>query len=308
MNKKKILILGVAGMLGHALFVYLSKLDNLDVYGTARNITGLSGLFGSELMKKIQDNVNAHNFDSIVHMIAETKPDLVINCIGMIKQVPAARDNIETISMNALLPHRIARICGISGSRLLQISTDCVFDGVTGSYHESDTPNPTDLYGRTKLLGELNDAHCLTLRTSIIGHELKDKHGLIEWFLGQQSRVRGFTNAIYSGFPTVEIAWIIGKYVIPNPKLTGLYHLSADAISKYDLLRLVAVQYNKQIEIEPCNDFHLDRSLDSTLFRQVTGYSSPPWPELVSKMYQDYMTAPHYQKTSYWKRNKEVAI
>jgi dTDP-4-dehydrorhamnose reductase len=308
MKQKKILILGVTGMLGHALFAYLSRRDDLDVYATARNMAGLSRLLGPEYMAKVEDHVHARDFDSIVHPIAKIKPDWVINCIGIVKQVPAARDYVESITVNALLPHRLARICGISGARLLQISTDCVFDGKAGSYHEGDSPNPADLYGRTKLLGELDYAHCLTLRTSIIGHELRSKHGLIEWFLGRESGVRGYTNALYSGFPTVELARVIGKYVIPDPNLTGLYHLSSAPISKYDLLRLVAARYGKKIEIEPYGDYHVDRSLDSTLFRRITGYVSPSWPELVAKMYQDYMTAPHYQNARQGKVNKEVVI
>ncbi|MFH1231915.1 MAG: SDR family oxidoreductase, partial [Planctomycetota bacterium] len=249
MEKNKILILGVTGMLGHALFDLLSGHKYLDVHATARSTEGLSRWFPNYLLERIRGDVDADNFDSIIRAIADLKPDVVINCIGIIKQMAAAQDPIISISINALFPHRLALACKAADARMIHISTDCVFDGAKGNYSENDQSNATDLYGRTKFLGEVYYPHCVTLRTSIIGHELKGKHGLIEWFLAQKGKVRGFTNAIYSGFPTAEIARIISEYVITNPDLKGLYQVSSDPISKYELLRLVADKYKKQIEI-----------------------------------------------------------
>lgn len=291
MEIKKVLILGATGMLGHTLFTHFSKCSNFNVYATVRNLAGLSEVFSPKLLEKVRGNVDADNFDTIIRLIADIKPDIIINCIGIIKQVPAVNDHLTAININAQLPHRLALVCSAAGVRMIHISTDCIFDGVKGNYSENETPNPTDLYGITKLLGEVNDPHCLILRTSIIGHELRGKYGLIEWFLAQKGKVKGFTNVVYSGFPTVELARIISEYVITNPELNGLYQVSSDPISKYDLLSLVAAKYNKQIEIEPYHDFHLDRSLNSTLFRSITGYTPPPWPELIDKMYQDFITA-----------------
>ena len=151
-------------------------------------------------------------------------------------------------------------------------------------------------YGRTKFLGEVDSSHCITIRTSIIGHELKGFHGLIEWFLLQEESIEGYTNAIFSGLPTIELAYIIGRYIIPNNKLKGIYHVSSSPISKYDLLKLVANRYKKKIRIEPCNDYRIVRSLDSTLFRKATGYTSPSWAELVGKMYEHFISSSLYQK------------
>jgi dTDP-4-dehydrorhamnose reductase len=287
LTPKKIVILGATGMLGHTLFSRLSDRENLDVYATARNKEALSQWVAPELLEKVFSNVDADNFVSIIKTLDEVKPDTVINCIGIIKQLSEAQDPIASITINALFPHRLAAACRTAGVRMIHISTDCVFSGDVGNYTEKDRPDAVDLYGRTKLLGEVEYPHCITLRTSIIGHELKGKHGLIEWFLSQEGKVRGFTHAIYSGFPTVEMARIMSEYVIPNKDLKGLYHVSSHRISKYDLLRLVAERYGKQIEIERYDDFCCDRSLDSGRFRSVTGYNPPSWPELINTMYND---------------------
>lgn len=292
MRTEKVLVFGVTGMLGHTLFNQLSKHNRFDVYATVRSLDGLSIWFSTKLMEKIRGNVDADNFNTIIRVIADLKPDVVINCIGIIKQISAAQDPIISISINALFPHRLALACKAADARMIHVSTDCVFDGAKGNYSENDQSNATDLYGRTKFLGEVYYPYCVTLRTSIIGHEMKGKHGLIEWFLAQKGKVQGFTNAIYSGFPTVEMARIIGEYVIPNPDLKGLYHVSSDPISKYKLLQLVADKYKKQIEVEPFDDLRLDRSLDSTLFRSITGYTPPSWPELVDRMYRDFIASP----------------
>lgn len=295
MSSQKILILGAAGMLGHTLFNLLGKNNGFEVYGTIRNPDSFIGRPSPGLKDRILSGVDAGDFDTIIRALKDVKPDVVINCIGIIKQLPSADDPLTAISINALLPHKIAAVCGSTGARMIHISTDCVFSGDKGNYTEEDISDAIDLYGRTKFLGEVDYSHCITLRTSIIGHELKSKYGLIEWFLAQQGKVRGFTNAIYSGFPTVEIACIIAGFVIPNPGLSGLYQVSSEPVSKYDLLQLVAKEYKKQIEIEPFSDFNSDRSLNSARFRRETGYTPPAWPELVSIMYHDYVSSPFYK-------------
>lgn len=284
----KVLILGVTGMLGHKLFNLMSMHDGFDVYGVARSIDGLTGFFQPEMLKKIKTNIDGENIDSVLRTVVNIKPDVVINCIGVIKQAPAVRDHQTILSINSLLPHRLALVCRVAGARLIHISTDCVFDGHKGNYTEKDLPNATDLYGRSKSLGEIAYPNCITLRTSIIGHELKGKYGLIEWFLAQQGRVKGYTKAIYSGFPTTELERIIREYVITNSKLEGLFHVSSNSISKYGLLKMVAAIYGKQIEIEPDESFICDRSLDSSLFRKTAGYIPPEWPVLIEEMYKDY--------------------
>lgn len=288
----KVLILGGSGMLGHTLFRFLSGDSRFDVFVTVRSMKEL--WVPSDQMMKVRGNVDILHFDSLVRVFADLKPDIVVNCIGVVKQVPAAQDPLTTITINALLPHRIAMLCGTVDARMIHISTDCVFDGVKGSYLESDLANASDLYGRTKYLGEVAYPHCVTLRTSIIGHELKGNYGLVEWFLSQKEKIRGYKKAIYSGFPTVEIARIISDYVITNSEITGIYHVSSKPISKYELLKLITVQYGKTIEFEPEDSFRIDRSLDSSRFCTLTGYNPPTWPELVGKMYDDYLHGPYH--------------
>jgi dTDP-4-dehydrorhamnose reductase len=177
-------------------------------------------------------------------------------------------------------------MCALAGARLIHMSTDCVFDGQQGRYTEADVSNAQDLYGRSKFLGEVDYPHAVTLRTSIIGHELGSHHGLVDWFLSQKQGVKGFSRAVFSGLPTVELARVMRDYVIPNPGLRGVYHVSAEPIDKYSLLKILAEVYGKNIPIEPDDKLVIDRSLDSTRFRQATGYRPPTWPELVRRMHQ----------------------
>ncbi|KLU67602.1 dTDP-4-dehydrorhamnose reductase [Desulfosporosinus acididurans] len=290
----KVLILGGSGMLGHTLFRHLAGERNLDVFTTVRSSKVLSDWRPRDQMKKVRQGIDIHQMERLVEVFGEVKPDIVINCIGIIKQIPEAEDPIETITINALLPHRIASLCSKAGARMIHISTDCVFDGEKGNYAESDVSNARDLYGRAKYLGEVAYPHCITLRTSIIGHELKGNYGLLEWFLSQKDGVRGFRNVIYSGFPTIELSRIIADYVIPNSEMSGLYHVSSNPISKYELLKLINAQYGKNINIEPEDGVRSDRSLNSSVFRSLTGYSPPTWEELINEMYQDYLQGPYH--------------
>lgn len=284
----RILILGATGMLGHTLFTRLAGRENCHVHATARTLKGLGAWFSPQHLARIHGSVDASDFDSILRVFAEVKPDVVINCIGIIKQLPVAQDPLIAIGINALFPHRLALACKASGARLIHISTDCVFKGDRGNYTEDDPVDADDLYGRSKFLGEVLDPHCVTLRTSIIGHELQGTLGLVDWFLAQQGKVRGFTRAIYTGFPTVEMEHIIAEHVIPNRNLSGLHQVSSAPISKYDLLQLVATQYGKQIAIERHDEFVCDRSLNSSRFRTMTGYTPPAWPLMVAAMWRDY--------------------
>lgn len=277
-------------MLGHALLRYLAKNSHYDVYATARNFNAIPKYFSPDLAAKFKaGDVDADNFDTVIRALASVQPDIVINCIGIVKQLPISEDPLTAITVNAQLPHRISLISRAADARMIHISTDCVFDGQKGMYTEYDVPNAVDLYGRTKLLGEVGYPHCITLRTSIIGHELKGRYGLVEWFLAQTGIVSGYTKAIYSGFPTIELAKVIGDYVLPNQDLCGTYHVSTEPISKDALLRLIAKIYGRTIEIEPFDGFQSDRSLNSDNFRSKTGYIPPSWDDLVRAMHEDYI-------------------
>jgi dTDP-4-dehydrorhamnose reductase len=272
-------------MLGNAVFRLLDATPEIEVSGSARSSASLR-LFDQTARSRIVAGIDVENVDQLARLLDSTRPDVVVNCIGLIKQLSDGKDPLAALPINAILPHRLARLASLAGARLVHISTDCVFAGTRGHYIETDAPDALDLYGRSKLLGEVDYPNALTLRTSIIGHELGSANGLIGWFLAQEGAVRGFTRAVFSGLPTVELARVIRDHVLPNPVMRGLYHVSAAPIDKHALLQLVARQYGKSIEIRPDDTLQIDRSLDSTRFRSETGYSPPEWPELVRRMWE----------------------
>ena len=209
----------------------------------------------------------------------------MINCVGLIKQLADAEDPLQAIPINSLLPHRLSKLCELIGARLVHMSTDCVFAGDKGGYRESDPSDARDLYGRSKFLGEVAYPHTVTVRTSIIGHELQSAHGLVEWFLLQKGQCKGFTRTIFSGLPTVVLAQIIRDVLIPRAGLHGVYHVAAQSISKYDLLRLIAAVYGKSIDVAPDDHLINDRSLNADRFREATGYVAPDWQSLIKLMH-----------------------
>jgi dTDP-4-dehydrorhamnose reductase len=280
----KVLVLGASGMLGNAVLRLLSESQGYEVFGSVRSAAAMR-LLPPQAAKRIVTGVDVENQDSLAALLGRVRPDAVINCIGIVKQLQEASDPLTTLPINALLPHRLARMCDLAGARLVHVSTDCVFSGSKGMYLESDPPDAVDLYGRSKSLGEVDYPHAVTLRTSIIGHELGGSaHGLVEWFLSQKDTVKGFTRAVFSGLPTVELAAVIRDRVLPARELRGVYHVSAAPIDKHSLLNLLAQSYDHPIGIVPDGQLVIDRSLDSTRFRRATGYEPPAWPELVRRM------------------------
>ncbi|WP_309680832.1 SDR family oxidoreductase [Polaromonas sp.] len=282
-KKSRVLVLGASGMLGNAVLRLFAQSSGYEAIGSARS-SGVLRLLPEGLRDRVICGVDVESFDSLTSLFANARPDVVINCIGLVKQLAEADDPLAAIPINALLPHRLARLCDVAGARLVHMSTDCVFAGSRGMYTEADISDAKDLYGRSKYLGEVDYPHAITLRTSIIGHELSGAHSLVGWFLAQQGSVNGFKRAIFSGLPTVELARVIRDHVIPNPELRGLYHVSAEPINKFDLLTLVAKAYGKTIDLTPDDRLAIDRSLDSSRFREATGYQPEPWPELVRRM------------------------
>lgn len=280
----RVMVLGVSGMLGNAAYRVLSANPELSVYGTARS-EGSRKFFSEALAEKIILGVDVESQDSLIKAFGTIRPDVVINCVGLVKQLADANDPLQAVPINTLLPHRLAALCKATGARLVHISTDCVFSGEKGGYRESDFPDAYDLYGRSKLLGEVDYPHAITLRTSIIGRELSGHRSLVGWFLAQQGTVQGFTGAIFSGLPTMELARVINEYVLPRPDLHGLYHVATQPINKYDLLKLVAKTYGKDTEIVPSDRLTIDRSLNADRFREATGYVAPEWSVLVQNMH-----------------------
>ncbi len=296
MKKQTILLLGVTGMLGHVLFKEGSKTDNLSVYGTVRDNTNLQEYFSVDEIQNIYTGIDVFDLEKLKLLLSKIKPDIVVNCIGIIKQLPEAEDSISSIGINALFPHKLAKLCEQIDTKVIHISTDCVFNGKKGNYTEEDISNAEDLYGCTKYLGELNYLNSLTLRTSIIGHELHSHVSLIDWFLSQNGTIQGYTKAIFSGVTTLELTNIILKLITENYNLYGLYHISSEAISKYELLKIVAETYEKEIEIIPYDGFVLDRSLDSTKFQQASGYIMPSWDIMIESMYSYFVKSKFYNK------------
>ena len=282
----RIVVLGVTGMLGNAVFRTLTADPEHEVWGTLRDEAGKS-FFRESTRQRLKSGIDVLNRHRLTTLLEKMRPEVVINCTGLVKQLSTANDPLLVLPINAMLPHELARMCGDSGARLVQLSSDCVFSGRKGSYEESDFPDADDLYGKSKAMGELlNHPHAITLRTSGIGHELMTKHGLLEWFLCQQGEVRGFARAIYSGLPSVELARVIKDFVLPHPEITGLYHVSAKPITKLDLLELIAKRYGKKISIKPDEIFAADRSLVSRRFTLATGYVAAEWPELIAVMHR----------------------
>lgn len=292
-DKKKVLVIGVTGMLGNAIFAELSK-AGFDVYGTARKMN--PAFFPTELTSKIITGIDIEDLPSLTSTIKDLKPDVVMNCVGLIKQSPSASNTAMAIYMNALFPHKLASICEETGARMIHFSTDCVFSGKKGSYTEEDFSDADDVYGRTKYLGEVAYPNCVTMRTSIIGHGLEANASLVDWFLAQEGDVTGYDKVIFSGFPTIEIARILIEYILPNPELSGLYHVSADPISKYDLLKLVAKIYGKKVTLVLSDKEISDKSLNSDRFRKISGYTPPSWDVLIEKMYKYYKSNSNFIK------------
>tara|TARA_R100000306_G_scaffold3301_1_gene6140 strand:+ start:26190 stop:27071 length:882 start_codon:yes stop_codon:yes gene_type:complete len=281
---KTVLVLGISGMLGSQVFKSLNSDNRYIAYGTLRK-PGDMRFFAEESLARVTTGFDALDQNSLVRLLDRIRPDVVVNCIGLVKQLSSSKDPLLALPINSMLPHRLAGLCSLLGARFIHISTDCVFSGEKGAYIEADESDAKDLYGKSKYIGELHDvANSVTLRTSIIGHELASGRSLIDWFLAQSGEVSGYGKAIFSGLPTVELARVIKDFVIPKIDLRGLFHVSADPIDKYSLLSMVAEIYDKDIEIKYDDSVRIDRSLDSIRFRQATGYSPPSWRVLVEQM------------------------
>ena len=283
--KKKILILGGTGMLGHTLTKVLERETVHEIYVTVRGSSHEEESGGDS--NKYVKSLDATNFKEIENLLVSLNPDLVINCIGVIKQVDQLIEKFQTIQLNSLLPHKIQKVCEDINAKFIHISTDCVFSGKRGNYSEEDFEDCYDLYGRSKLLGEVGDKrNTITLRTSIIGHELRGQVSLLEWFLSQTESCKGFTNAIFSGFPTVILSRIIKDFLIDAEDMYGIYHVSSHPISKYELLEKISRVYSKEIDILKDEELHIDRTLNSSSFKDKTNFRPQDWDDMIESMFE----------------------
>jgi dTDP-4-dehydrorhamnose reductase len=273
-------------MLGHKVWQIFAA--RFDTYLTFRDQPASYGPYNLFDLSRALGGVKAEDFESVVNALAVVRPNVVVNCIGVVKQDAAAKDPITSITINALFPHRLAQACSDMGARFIHVSTDCVFSGRKGHYSEDDPADAEDLYGRTKLIGEIGGENCLTIRTSMIGRELEGAHGLLEWFLSQEGkRVRGFNRAVFSGFTTNALAELLAEVISHHPALSGVYHVAAEPINKFDLLSLIKETYGLRVEIEPDESFVCDRSLNGTRFREATGFVALAWREMVQRLRDD---------------------
>lgn len=281
---ERTLILGATGMLGHALCRRLAEFDD-DVWATSRS----EWRFDPRLRRAIAEDrcVGGCDLetDDIEAVLSRLRPRYVVNCVGLIKQRPEAADAEQAIALNSLLPHRLARLCDGIGAKLVQLGTDCVFSGARGHYAESDNPDPIDLYGCTKLLGEVARAPHLTLRTSMIGWQLQGREGLAEWFWTRRGKTaEGWTQAVFSGLTTYALADVITAVLSHHVGLFGLYHVAAAPISKYDLLSRLNVATDAGVRLARVEGARIDRSLDGGRFVAATGIAVPGWDAMIEDM------------------------
>ncbi len=273
-------------MLGHKLVQILK--ERFDVWATVRGNFAEYEKYKIFEREKTLENIDVGEIEAVERIFEKLNPEVVINAAGIIKQIDDSKNIITTLNVNSIFPHRLENLAEKYKARLICISTDCVFDGRKGNYSENDVSDAADLYGKSKNLGEVVNKNCLTLRTSIIGRELRTAHSLVEWFLSNRGKkVKGFVNAIYTGFPTVVLAEILADLIVNFEDLAGLYHLSSEPINKFELLHLIKNAYGIDIEIERFEDFCIDRSLNSAKFRGATGFVPPDWKEMIGLMAAD---------------------
>jgi dTDP-4-dehydrorhamnose reductase len=282
----RILIFGSNGMLGHKLVQILGA--KFDVWGTLRGeFLGIER-FGIFDRSRTIEQIDITDILSVRRALELARPDVVVNAAGIIKQHPESEDAIRTLRINSVFPKVLAELSDEYKFRLITFSTDCVFSGEKGNYSEAVIPDARTLYGISKLLGEVACDNCLTVRTSIIGRELVSSHSLVEWFLSNRgSTVKGYVNAIYSGFPTIIIAEILSGIIADHPELSGVYNISSDPINKFELLQLLNKYFQANIDVEPFESHAIDRSLDSSAFRKVTGFLPEDWERMIEQMAAD---------------------
>lgn len=283
----QILVLGASGMLGHQACRVLSGSN--EVHAALRCADDI-GIYQQTFFRNciLHDRFDALNNEQFTALISHLRPDVVLNCIGVVKQVTHTHDPVMLIRINALLPHLVARTCTEVGSKLIQVSTDCVFSGKSGHYTEGDLPDPVDMYGRTKLLGEVSHSPHLTIRTSVFGRQLNGKYGLLEWFLSHKDRqVQGYRQAYFSGLTTRALCEIIKKILDRAFDITGTYHVAGASISKFELLSLINDRLSLGSVVNPDDSLVCDRSLDSRHFLQATGIAIPSYDSMIGQLAGD---------------------
>jgi len=286
--KQRILILGANGMIGHKMYQVLSHKFS-DVWALSRknmDIEPYGTLFDSSKYVKCND---LSDFEEVQNILNSINPDVIINAVGVTIRRGINDLLSYSVKVNSALPHFLGEwVYGKNSKRLIHFSTDCVFSGKSGSYLESTIPDAYDYYGRTKGLGEVIAPQCLTLRGSMIGRELEYHTELLEWFLSQEGKkIKGFSNALYSGITTIQMAEYVSKIISEFPEMSGLYNVSSIPISKFDLLQLFKKEFQIDVEIENDSNYTSKKDLISERFYQDLDIATPSWNELVNKLKED---------------------
>jgi len=293
LNKKlklksmKIIILGCSGLLGNTITKYFLGINDFETYPIIRDSSKIK-FFGKNFYKNFIEIKNVFDLSGFEKKIKPLRADIIINCLGVTNKFFSKNPNMiqNFIKINSLFPHQLYQLCSELNIRLIHFSSDCIFSGKKGSYSEFDIPDPIDIYGKSKLLGELDYEKCLTIRKSVIGHEILSKNGLLEWFIDQKNDVKGFKKVLFSGLTTLELSRILEKHIIPMNDLNGIINVTGKSITKYDLLKKIAKFYKKSIKVIPDESVEIDRSLDGSNFTRLSGYSPKSWDELIISMHQ----------------------
>lgn len=280
--KKKILILGIDGMIGHKIAQLLEQENNL--FGTTRKTIGPKklGLKTSNLIKKDFDKNQSLGF------LDNLNPDIIINCIGITTR-RINNDNISNLEfINSRLPHYLNEWTEKNDKRLIHFSTDCVYSGKSGMYTESDNPDAIDLYGKSKAIGEINNTKALTIRTSLIGREVYNHTELFEWLYKNKSgKVYGYENVYYSGLTTIRMSKILEKIINYYPDLQGVFNISSKPITKYSLLKLINRHFKFEIQVKKDLKIKSNKVLISKKITEITDIEIPTWEDLILEFKED---------------------
>ena len=282
-----ILIFGITGMIGSAFFKTMSQSKDINAFGTVRQFD--DKLFFDNILRiNISVVKNVMDNKELEILFQKIKPDFVINCTGIIKQNKHNDTPLIVVPINSLFPHKLTKYCECYNAKLIQISTDCVFSGLKGKYNENDIPDALDLYGRSKIIGEVkNNKSALTIRTSVIGHELQRKTSFLDWVVNSSNTINGYTNALYSGLTVKELVEVTFNHIFTN-NLCGIYHIGSSYISKFKLIKIICDIYNINIKVISDESFKIDRTLNSKKFKNRTGYIVPDWEKMIKEYYQSY--------------------
>jgi len=283
---RRVVVLGATGLLGHRVIESLQQ--RFDVVGTTQRTQILESRFPQRVATGLQCGIRAQQFSAVQRLIRDVQPVAVVNCIGIVKSQTVSVSPEELRTVNSEFPWRLAELCHGTHSRLIQVSTDCVFSGERGNYSELDIPDPVDAYGVSKLAGEPNLPGCLVLRTSFVGREYFSTRGLVEWLCSQRNNtVPGFRQAKFSGVTTAVLARLIGMLIDRHGDLTGTWHVAGEPVDKYTLLTQLSNALDLHVDVIPDDSLVCDRTLNGNAFAEVTGFLAPSWSEMVTELAND---------------------